>query len=274
MTSSSYHEFAPPPRLAPVVRCVWTHEVGRPDDGPADVYEQPVLPDACLDLVVADGRVIVAGPATVPVLARMARGSVTVGVRFRTGAAPAVLGVAASELRDLNVALGDLWGAAAVDLDERCAEIAPIERLAVLLGAVAARLADGRAEVDRIAVDAAGLIAARPGRAVPEVADRVGLSDRQLRRRLDDAVGYSPRTLARIVRFQRFLAAARAVDSSPRDLATLAIGAGYSDQAHLTRESVRLAGQAPGRLLAAEAERLSPSAEGGRPNRSRHDAAA
>jgi AraC-like DNA-binding protein len=83
----------------------------------------------------------------------------------------------------------------------------------------------------------------------------MGLSDRQLRRRVEEAVGYSPRTLARILRFQRFLSAARA--SGPgRHLARLAADAGYADQAHLTRESREFAGLPPAEFLRREARRL------------------
>lgn len=274
---SSYTELAPPKALASVVACAWSQRVsdsiGEPIDDVAS-FEQPVLPDACLDLIVTDGMVRVAGPATVAVTARLAPGSVTVGVRFRTGAAPAVLGVAASELRDRTVPLDELWGSSAGELIERCAAAPPEERVALLTGAVAARLAAGRHHVDEAAVLAADLIAGRPDHPVPDLADRVGVSERQLRRRLDDAVGYSPRTLARVVRFQRFLAAARAGERSTRNLATLAIAAGYADQAHLTRESTRLAGAPPARLLAQEADRLWVPEDGRRPNRSRHEAAA
>ena len=84
----------------------------------------------------------------------------------------------------------------------------------------------------------------------------VGLSERQLRRRIEDAVGYPPRMLARVLRFQRFLRAARAAGRA-RHLAVLAADAGYADQAHLTRESRALSGLPPAALLAWEAERLS-----------------
>jgi transcriptional regulator GlxA family with amidase domain len=76
------------------------------------------------------------------------------------------------------------------------------------------------------------------------------LGARQLRRRFADAVGYGPKTLQRILRFQRFLALARGSD---HDLARLALEAGYADQAHLTRECTRLAGLAPAALLASGA---------------------
>ena len=84
------------------------------------------------------------------------------------------------------------------------------------------------------------------GRAEMErLADRVGISERQLLRRCVEALGYGPKTLDRILRFQRFLTSAR----RESDLARLATEAGYADQAHLTRECVRLSGLTPARLL-------------------------
>ena len=70
-----------------------------------------------------------------------------------------------------------------------------------------------------------------------------------LRRRFDDAVGYGPKTLQRVLRFQRFLALAATRPPRRSDLAGLAFAAGYADQAHLTRECTRLAGLPPAALL-------------------------
>jgi AraC-like DNA-binding protein len=56
-----------------------------------------------------------------------------------------------------------------------------------------------------------------------------------------------PKTLDRILRFQRFLGLARQ-SAEPR-LADLAFEAGYSDQAHLTREVRRLSGFSPATVL-------------------------
>jgi AraC-like DNA-binding protein len=228
------------------------HVVG---DGDLD-YDQPVLPDACVDLVSVDGEVTVAGPATGPVTVRLAPGSVTMGVRFLPGAAPPIVGVSAAELRDLNVAVPDVWGRAGDTVAARVAETTDWPaRLRVLAGAVSDRLDDAPA-VDPVGTGLAARLAERPGQSLRRLADDIALSERQLRRRVEGAVGYSPRTLARIVRFQRFLRAAR---SSPRrrvDLAGLAAATGYADQAHLTRESRRLGGLPPAALLAWEAQRL------------------
>jgi AraC-like DNA-binding protein len=72
----------------------------------------------------------------------------------------------------------------------------------------------------------------------------LGMSERTLRRRFDDAFGYGPKTSDRILRYQRYR---RMAESSSETTTILAIDAGFSDQAHLVRESRRLAGCAPGR---------------------------
>jgi AraC-like DNA-binding protein len=84
------------------------------------------------------------------------------------------------------------------------------------------------------------------GARVSALAEHIGLSERQLLRRCVAALGYGPKTLDRILRFQRFVAAARQHDLG---LARLAADAGYADQPHLTRECVRLAGTTPATLL-------------------------
>lgn len=56
--------------------------------------------------------------------------------------------------------------------------------------------------------------------------------------------------MRRVLRFRRFVSWA---DAGARggDLAGVAFGLGYADQAHLTRDCVRLAGLTPAALLAA-----------------------
>jgi AraC-like DNA-binding protein len=75
------------------------------------------------------------------------------------------------------------------------------------------------------------------------------MSERHLRRRCEVAVGYGPKTLDRVLRFQRFR---RLREHRVASLAQLAFESGYADQAHLTREYRRLAGTTPGRAAATE----------------------
>ena len=80
------------------------------------------------------------------------------------------------------------------------------------------------------------------------LADRAGLSARQLRRRFDRAVGYGPAFLARVARLQRFAKAA--VRSPELGLAELAAVAGYADQPHLAKDTRAITDRTPRQLIA------------------------
>jgi AraC-like DNA-binding protein len=223
-------ELAPPPGLEQQVACVW---IG---DGSA-VH---VLPDACVDIVWTKGRLMVAGPATGPDLAPATPGQGRCGVRFRVGAAGAALGLPASELLDEIVPVEEIWGDAGRRLEDR---VALAERpLDALVAGVHDRISGAGDDLVREAV-----FRLRRGEdSVQRLARATAVSERQLRRRFERGVGYGPRTLRRVLRFQRFLGLAQAGGS----LARMAADAGYADQAHLVRDCRRLAGATPTTLLA------------------------
>jgi AraC-like DNA-binding protein len=204
-----------------------------------------VLPDGCTDLIWTQGRgTSVAGPDTGPVRTTMAAGTVIVGARFRPSAGGPALGMPLSELRDQRVDLADLRPADARRLS------------ATLDPAIAAdRLLDVTGARPDLAVARAARLLHDPRARAEDVADDIGLSLRQLRRRCHDAVGYGPKTLQRVLRFRRFVSRIDALPPDPADadlpgpdLASLAAQAGYADQAHLTRECGRLAGLTPAAL--------------------------
>ena len=95
---------------------------------------------------------------------------------------------------------------------------------------------------------------------IDTLAGDLALSAGQLRRRCLHAVGVSPKVLQRTLRFQGFLALAQAgAAASGRrgadGVAGLAIDVGYADQAHLSRECLRLTGLTPRRLLGGSVDR-------------------
>jgi len=89
---------------------------------------------------------------------------------------------------------------------------------------------------------------------VTSLASVLCISERQLRRRFEAATGFAPKILQRILRFQRFLALAQQPRQRRPNLALLAAEAGYADQAHLSRDSLRLAGRSP-RIVLRESAR-------------------
>ncbi len=160
--------------------------------------------------------------------------------------AGSVLGMPASEVLDVHVRLEELLGPAAEELAERLAETkGDVEAFGVMEEAVGTRIQDG-------GPDPLVLAATRrlgfPGSRVDELAESLGISDRQLRRRFHQSVGYGPKTLDRVLRFRRLVAQAGAVAAGESDLARVAADLGYADQAHMARDCLRLSGLTPVQL--------------------------
>lgn len=238
--ATTYHESAPPGPLATRLACVWRRRAGA-------ASRTPVVPDGCVDLmwITDDGgaALVVAGPDTRAHAAGLGAGGSIHGVRFRPGAAADVLGVPLDALRDERPLLSDLWDRPAAErLAEDVAGSPAPER--VLAAAVAARQAgpaDGLAH--HVAATLAASLDPSPVRGL---AGALGLSERQLHRRCLAAFGYGPKTLHRVLRFQRALGRARA----GHDLARVAHECGYADQAHLARDVAALSDTTMTALLA------------------------
>ena len=152
----------------------------------------------------------------------------------------------ASEVLDVHVKLEDLLGSSASELAERLAESGgDDEAFDLLEGMVGSQLEDG-------GPDPLVLAATRrlgfPGSRIDRLAESLGISDRQLRRRFHESVGYGPKTLDRVLRFRRLVAQAGAVAAGESDLARVAADLGYADQAHMARDCLRLSGLTPVQL--------------------------
>jgi AraC-like DNA-binding protein len=247
MALDVYSERLPSAALRGLVACVWTRLSIPGGEGAVDA---DVVPDACMDILWRAGHgLAVAGPDTTPYRIRHTEPTRFVGVRFRPGVAPALLGVAASELRDQRVDLADVWGKSATEQVANALEAASSENVqTVLERTIAERMVD--APPPDPLVQALVHELRRTPAGVSVIASDLGISERHLRRRCEVAVGYGPKTLERVLRFQHFR---RLVHRSNASLAQLAVESGYADQAHLNREYLRLAGTTPGRarLLAA-----------------------
>jgi AraC-like DNA-binding protein len=243
----SYRERIPVPQIAGHVSSVWIQHVGAA--GPA--YEHRTVPNGCVEISYAVGSDYVAasGPQRGPTVASLAPGSTVVGIRFRPGVASSFLGLPASELVDLRVEVDRLWGRDATILAERLAEAGSPQ-------AVARALEQEVVRRSQDVIDADPVVTAAIRRLQPWRPDNIGvwmaglfISPRQLRRRFVSALGFGPKRLQRILRFQGFLALSQLRHDDHRGLARLAAQAGYADQAHLTRECSEFTGLTPRAFL-------------------------
>ncbi len=241
-----YRELAPAPALRRQVACYWTLRV-------ASHGIHHVFPDGCADLLFDLGasRASVIGimsrtRVSEPDLAQSSR-TWLFGVRFLPGEAASFVPFPAVEARDLEVDLVSVptWGSFTRELLDRLCEARDDEERCILVdrALVERRLAVPDARVRRV-VDELRLHSGFSR--VSELARAVDLGERQLERLFDAKVGLSPKALAKVLRFQSFLAHAH----EPRPTADLALAHGYTDQSHLARDLRALTDLTPAELRA------------------------
>jgi AraC-like DNA-binding protein len=235
---TAYVEKAPPAHLTEVVAGSWLGRAG---------WERRlrVLPDGCTELVWNGRRLWVVGAIRSAVWEPVSPAAESVGIRLRPGVAGMVLGCPASELPGRLTAVETLWGPAAGLWEEKLAHAPTAAARRVLLEDLVGRRLAGR-EPDQVTLAAAALAASSAN--VDAIADGVSLSSRQLRRRFHEQVGYGPKTLHRVLRFQRFVRRLPAL-AGGSSLAVAAAETGYADQSHLGRECQELAGSSPRSLV-------------------------
>lgn len=157
-----------------------------------------------------------------------------------------LLGIPASEFAGRMVPLADLAHPQISELRRRLEDTDDWNaRLDCAESFLAARFGAAAAEPVLPLVDAAfGLLASGAVRRIDDLATRIGWSRKHLADRFSRAFGLSPKTVARIARFNRAQALAR--EAVRPDWADIAFAGGYADQAHMIREFEEFAGLTPG----------------------------
>jgi AraC-like DNA-binding protein len=232
------------PALKDHFRSRWTYEVARSSPGVLTV-----LPDGLAHLRWLDGVLTVTGPDLAARSEPLPPGGLVVGFSFQPGAVSRWLGAPVAELDGGRLALERLWGPSARRLAEWAGEARDADGVANRLAWAFGTRAAGSDTPDPALRKLFTIVEAAPNPPrLDALARAVNSSPRTLRRRCHQDLGYGPKTLERVVRFQRFVRLATTARDS--DLAGLAHEAGYADQAHLSRETRRLCGISPGGLVA------------------------
>jgi AraC-like DNA-binding protein len=252
-----YQQVAPAPRLAPFVECVWTLEGHASDLGPDD---QPVLPDGRPELIVhfADpfdrlwtgGRVerqaaiLFAGQLDAQLVLQPTGRVSVLGVRFHPFGAAALLRDPQVRLVGRTVALDAVDSRLQRDLSiirgltDSAREAVPhVEALLI-------RTLDPSRIDPRVRFTSAAILASRGRVSIDALVRETSITRRHLERRFLQAVGVSPKRLARIIRFQHALEWLRQPAERSTGATTAAM-CGYADQSHFIRDFRGLAGCSP-----------------------------
>jgi AraC-like DNA-binding protein len=258
-----YQEIRPNAAAARFVRCYWLLE----DDEPESRVHR-IVPDGRPELILNLGKPyesqtgetwkaqpgsFLFGQITGPLVLRSAGPARMIGIRFHPHTAGRLLKICMPELTDAAVSLDDISGR----LDREVRDLGdPQWTLAERFDAVdrmVEALGRSAGEDDRMLAAAVRNLegAGREAMGIEAVADRIGLSARQLERRFREATGIPPKLFSRMQRFQRVFPA---LENGDAGWADAALRCGYYDQAHLIRDFREFAGKPPGVLLAEDTD--------------------
>jgi AraC-like DNA-binding protein len=240
LVPNSFSTHSPRGPLSRYVRHYW---LSLNNDAP--VYT--ALPDGCVDLVLEvapdDHGAWIYGSTTRPTDIACSQGAHYLGIRFQPGQSRHFIDVDACELTDARVELHALMSFPAEVIATRIISGALFSDLDDILTTTLSRSQPEASLIDHVIQH----IEARHGLvSIEAVATRFGKSRRQLERTFAQTVGVPLKFFCTLARLRH---AARMISqSSQRPLTTIAGDAGYSDQAHMTRDFRRLAGVTPAQL--------------------------
>ncbi len=241
--------FAPSAGLRDVVRRFWMPVWSMPD-GSATVQRVLQYP-VCL-VVDADDYALLLGPSTGLSTRRLTGSGWALGAMLQPAVGATLLGAPVTELLDQAMpveSVAALAGSALVDdvrtslspdpgdatrqqaavtaMEKALAGLAPVDEEGLLVNAVV-EYVESESDVVRVG----------------QVCAHFDISERSLQRLAAKRIGLTPKWLIQRRRLQE--AAERLTAAKPLDLAGLAAGLGYADQAHFTRDFRTVTGLTPG----------------------------
>lgn len=243
----SYTEYEPDPLLSKYILCGWSFEAESSMPG---TFFHHVLPDGCVSVLYRtdghspSGALILSGPRTRALQVPIQAGDRFWGIRFWPDAARPCLGIDPRALRDRSE-----WMAAHVAMDVNLW----ITRLGVCDNALSAidALQDFLRQSKTMCVELDQEVRqclieinrSEGTGSISDILESFPVSPRQMQRRFRDCVGLTPKEYARVRRLR--VALAKALDPNAKGWGGIAFQAGFSDQAHLTRESAAMTGLSP-----------------------------
>ena len=253
----------PQPVLRPFIKTIWaSHSQIRPPNLPQSesVIRERVLPTGNMHLVFrlspqplrlfskiddSEGytmsRAVVGGARSTFYVRDISGPVCSVGAELYPGASQLLFGVPADELAGRHTVLSDLWGRTAESIRDRLAEARDGEQqLQLFESLLIARLPQVHGIHPAVAQALQRFTTSSNVRAVVK---HSGYSHRRFIAVFQQAVGLTPKRYCRVLRFQNILECLAANKTS--SFVDLALAAGYSDQAHFTREFQEFTGVTP-----------------------------
>lgn len=238
-----FQRFAPPLQLRPWVQCYW---IARQDRLPEASVSETVYPDGGTTLVFnfANDYPDITFFATQTVGKMIFQGSVNrMGIRFHPGGAFQLLGLGMPDVIGSELSADDLSMHSLLQLRNQLAELSHVsQRLTLIDQWLLDRVKKNNANIGFIQQLLPQLILTP--QPLEQLSEHLPISRRQLERKFQLEVGFSPNQLKQLhrVKIARTLISQRPEQS----LTDIGQDAGFYDQAHFIRHFHKITGQTPG----------------------------
>jgi AraC-like DNA-binding protein len=238
-----FQRFAPPEQLRSWVQCYW---IARQDRLPEASVSETVYPDGGTTLVFnfANEYPDITFFATQTVGKMIFQGSVNrMGIRFHPGGAFQLLGLGMPDVIGRELSADDLSMYSLLQLRDQLSELTHVgQRLTLIDQWLLDRVKKNNANIGFIQQLLPQLILTP--QPLEQLSEHLPISRRQLERKFQLEVGFSPNQLKQLhrVKIARTLISQRPEQS----LTDIGQGAGFYDQAHFIRHFHKITGQTPG----------------------------
>ncbi len=252
----NYQTYPPPSDLAPFVKCFWTLD----SPGEEAPTIQTIVPDGCMEMIfhygdpyrqiLEDGeaviqpRCFVFGQLTRPLRIQPTAATGIFSVRFHPEGFSPFATIPVKTMTDRAVPLEELFGSSFHPIEELILGNTTTEqRIQAITIFLRKRLAD-TATIDRIISETVQTLLTANGQIpVGELARQNNLNPRKLQRTFAEAIGLSPKQLAKTIRLQ---AALKMLLNQEHDrLTDLAYDGEFYDQAHFIKDFKAFTGRTP-----------------------------
>lgn len=167
-----------------------------------------------------------------------------VGIRFRPGGSYPFIRCDAHEYHNKIIPMDAIWGRSVGELRERLYEAStPTARFHLLEDFLLSRLRDYQNDTAYIQHAVQSLATSGGAQSIKAMAIQIGISQKHFGNQFKKIVGVTPKTLARIYRFQQVLQHIKPIQAP--DWAAIAHQCHYHDQSHFNKDFATFTGETP-----------------------------
>jgi AraC-like DNA-binding protein len=240
-----YQEHCPDIRLSPFIKTYWSAR-GFTENG----TPKKVFPDGCVEIIFTFDSAMgnlhpdILGTMTTLFKLKYSDPIQMFGIRFKPAGITAFTRVPVDELTNRSVELSLVETLFDKPFYELLPEKKSVEEIIIHIDNYLLQRLPYLHNIEKQIIHAVNLIYLANGQlSLTQTAAEVCLCPRHFERKFKSAIGISPKTFARVIRFKHAL---HCLEGDPhKDLLTIAVECGYYDHAHLIKDFKTFSGNTP-----------------------------